>query len=120
MAKAYYNKLANSTDASSAGLLGYAHDSLEHPDEKAIKVMKEDGIDISKEKVKEVTPEMVKKSDKIIVLSSKRHCPHYILNADNVEFWQVEDPMGKSIRKYRKSRDMIKQMVLEEIKNGSA
>lgn len=114
IAKAYYNFFTKTHDASSAGILHYTPDMHEEPDKDAIKVMEEDGIDISNEEIKTITPEIVEKADKVIVMFNRKYAPKY-LHSHKTEFWDVEDPLGKGIKKFREVRDIIKKLIEGEI-----
>jgi protein-tyrosine-phosphatase len=73
--------------------------------------MKEVGIDISKQKSKELIDEMVRDSDKVINMGcmDKNFCPTVWLS--KVIEWGMEDPKGQSIEKVREIRDEIEQRV---------
>ncbi|MBD3249218.1 arsenate reductase [Candidatus Woesearchaeota archaeon] len=114
MAEAYYNHLTRSKKASSAGILGYVSEKNNKPSKKAIKVMKEEGIDISKSDVTALDLDIIDESDEIYVLCSKQECPYYLRNSEKeTNYWDIDDPIGKSIEEYRKARDQIKKLVLE-------
>jgi arsenate reductase (thioredoxin) len=85
----------------------------------AIQVMKEIGIDISKQKSKEITEDMIRNSEKIVNMGcmDKSACPTLFLN--NVIDWNIEDPKGKPIEKVREVRDVIEQSVKELVSNLS-
>jgi len=81
-------------------------------------VMREKGIDLSANKPKLITNEMVQKADIIIVMgcSAQGFCPAPLLN--KVIDWGIEDPKGKPIEKVREIRDEIERRVkklIEEI-----
>ena len=79
----------------------------------AIEAMNEVGIDITNQKSKELTEEMIRTSDKIINMGcmDKEACPSLFLN--NLLDWNMEDPKGKPIEKVREIRDEIDQRVKE-------
>ncbi len=79
----------------------------------AIEAMNEVGIDITNQKSKELTEEMIHTSDKIINMGcmDKEACPSLFLN--NLLDWNIEDPKGKPIEKVREIRDEIDQRVKE-------
>ena len=79
----------------------------------AIEAMNEVGIDITNQKSKELTEEMIRTSDKIINMGcmDKEACPSLFLN--NLLDWNIEDPKGKPIEKVREIRDEIDQRVKE-------
>ena len=79
----------------------------------AIEAMNEVGIDITNQKSKEITEEMIRASDKIINMGcmEKEACPSLFLN--NLLDWNIEDPKRKPIEKVREIRDEIDQRVKE-------
>jgi arsenate reductase len=76
-----------------------------------IQVMKELGIDISKQKSKIITEDMIKNSSIRVNMGcmEKESCPTLFIH--NVLEWGIEDPKGKSIKKVREIRDDIEQRV---------
>lgn len=111
MAEAYYNYITCSKDAESAATLTSTPESFSAPIREVIDVMDEEGIDVSNQKVKTVTKEMVERADKIFVLNRKDECPSFIRESDKVVYWPVEDPYGKSMDEFRRIRDIIKDKV---------
>ena len=73
----------------------------------AIQVMKEVGIDISNQKSKDITEDMMRNSAKIVNMGcmDKSFCPTLFI--PNVIDWGIEDPKGKPIQKVREIRDNI-------------
>ena len=71
----------------------------------AIKVMKEVGIDISNQKSKDFTEDVMRNSTYIVNMGcmEKESCP--ILFLHNLLEWSIEDPKGKSGEKVREIRD---------------
>lgn len=78
----------------------------------AIEAMEEKGVDISANKPKLLTMEMVKEADQVITMgcSVEQFCSAPL--AKNVVDWDLEDPKGKSIQKVREIRDEIERRVL--------
>jgi len=76
----------------------------------AVKVMLEDGIDISQQASKGFKDIPVKKIDFVITLGCKDSCP--LVNASKHVEWDIEDPKGRGIEQFRAARDDIKQKVL--------
>jgi arsenate reductase len=76
-----------------------------------VQVMQEKGIDLSTNKPKLITNEMVLEADKIIVMgcSAQGFCPAPLLN--KVIDWGIEDPKDKPIEKVREIRDEIERKV---------
>jgi arsenate reductase (thioredoxin) len=79
----------------------------------AVQVMKEAGIDISSQKSKIVTQDMIKGSEKSVNMGciDKKECPMLFIN--NVIDWGIENPKGKPIEKVREIRDEIEIRVKE-------
>jgi protein-tyrosine-phosphatase len=77
----------------------------------AIEVMKEVGIDISNQKSKEITEDMMRDSTKIVNMGcmDKSFCPTLFI--PHVIDWEIEDPKGKPIEKVREIRDDIDRRV---------
>ena len=79
----------------------------------AIQVMKEVGIDISKQKSKIITEDMIRNSAVRVNMGcmEKESCPTLFIY--NLVEWGIEDPKGKSIEKVRQIRDVIEQRVTQ-------
>ncbi len=79
----------------------------------AIKVMEEIGIDISHQKSKEISEDMMRNSSKTVNMGcmDKESCPTLFLQ--NVLDWNLDDPKNKSIEKVREIRDEIGVRVKE-------
>jgi protein-tyrosine-phosphatase len=74
-----------------------------------VEAMKEVGIDISKQKSKELTDEMIRECDNVVNMGcmDKNFCPTIWL--PKVIEWNLEDPKGKPIEKVREIRDEIEK-----------
>jgi protein-tyrosine-phosphatase len=110
-AEAFYNHYTKSKNAFSAGTdpktpLKYPR----LPDDVCL-VMREQGIDISCQKVKFITQEHVNEADEIYVLCKRKLSPNFLLNSDKVTFWQIPDPFNMNIEAMRKIRDLINKNV---------
>ena len=81
----------------------------------AVTVMKEKGIDIAKQQPKAITLQMVQNSQRIYTMGCIKTCP--ITPPEKTDDWDLEDPSGKPIEKFREVRDEIerrvKKLVLE-------
>ena len=86
----------------------------------AVQVMKEVGLDISDHKPKMITAEMIQEADKVVLMGCSRNsCP---IVPKEVEDWQIEDPAGKGIEKFREARDTIRKKVgklIAEVNKGT-
>ncbi len=71
--------------------------------------MLEDGIDISAEKPKILTPEAVQASDVVITMGCGDACPFY--PGKRYEDWVLDDPAGKDLAAVRPVRDEIRRRV---------
>jgi arsenate reductase len=85
-----------------------------------IQVMREKGIDLTANRPKAITRQMVEEADMIIVMgcSAEGFCPAPLLN--KVIDWQIEDPKDKPIEKVREIRDELESMIrklISEIDN---
>jgi arsenate reductase len=108
MAEAFANRYGKEkTTASSAGVK-----LAERVNPLVVEAMKEKGIDISANKPKLLTMEMIKEADRTIVMgcSVEQFCPAPL--AKNVVDWNLEDPKGKSMEKVREIRDEIERRIL--------
>lgn len=74
-----------------------------------VDVMKEVGIDITNQKSKEITEDMMRNFFKTVNMGcmDKESCPTLFL--PNVLDWNLEDPKGKSFERVREIRDEIDQ-----------
>ena len=71
------------------------------------------GIDISNQKSKELTEDMIRNSSNIVNMAciEQESCPSLFLQ--NLLDWNIEDPKDKPIEKVRNIRDEIDQRVKE-------
>lgn len=109
MAEGFFNKYApKGYEGISAGTM-----PVSHINPIAVEVMREAGIDISNQKSKELTDEMIRNSSNIVNMGcmEKESCPTLFLQ--NLLDWNIEDPKDKPIEKVREIRDEINQRVKE-------
>ena len=109
MAEAFFNQMAQGkAKAISAG---------SQPADKAypsvVKVMQEVGIDISNNKPKLLTLEMMEGITLAITMGCENACPYTTAETRD---WALEDPGDKPIDEVRKIRDHIKSRVNQLIK----
>lgn len=79
--------------------------------------MKELGYNINHEISKKLNKKMIDRADKIIVMAKKEIWPEYLKKSDKVIFWNINDPATEDIEFHRKVRDKIKILVEKLIKN---
>lgn len=111
MAEAFFNFLSKEGRAISAGT---SPDKEIHP--WTIQLMKEVGIDVTKQKPKLLTDELIKKTDKIIIMDSDLLKDIPSEDLFKLENWQIEKLLGKPIEQVRKIRDEIKERIEQLIK----
>ena len=106
MAEAFFNHYAEGEAlAYSAGTRPACH-----KDKNVVVVMKEVGLDISKQQPKMLTPEMMEDVDRVITMGCgvEDVCPATWVPTED---WGLEDPEGKPIQKVREIRDEIEAKV---------
>ena len=83
----------------------------------AIEVMREIGIDISRQQPKTISDSMIQQSSRIVNMGcmDKESCP--ALFVQNVLDWGIPDPKGKSIDEIRAIRNQIGIKVKDLIKS---
>lgn len=106
MAEAFFNQLAQGkTRAVSAGTRPAAH-----TDRNVTAAMREIGIDISSQRPKALTLEMMEMADRVITMGCgvAETCPASFVP---MEDWQLDDPEGRSLEEVRVIRDTIRAHV---------
>jgi len=105
MAEAFLNKLSSGKIlALSAGVK-----PAKQVNPMAVGVMREIGVDMSGQKPKMLTREMIEEADKVITMGCGADvCPAPLVESED---WGIEDPSGKSMEKFREVRDQIKERV---------
>ena len=107
MAEAFFRKyapqgyLATSAGTRPAGIINPI----------AIEVMRELNLDVSRQKSKILTDDMIRNADVRVNMGcmDKESCPTLFIH--NLLEWGIEDPKGKSLEKVREIRDEIEQRV---------
>jgi protein-tyrosine-phosphatase len=79
----------------------------------AVEVMKEIGIDMSKQKGKAISEDMIRHCTTAINMGcmEKSNCPTTLY--PKMIDWNIEDPKDKPIEKFREVRDKIEHKVME-------
>ena len=114
MAEAFFNQMAKGkATAVSAGTRPAVH-----TDKGVVKAMREIGIDVSKQKPKALTLEMMEKADRVITMGCgvSETCPASFVPTED---WELDDPEGKSPEEIRKIRDTIRDRVETLVKELS-
>ena len=109
IAEAYFNKYApKGWTAVSAGIKPAER---VHPN--AIRLMLEEGIDISHKKPQMMTRELQEKAEIAVIMCSGALCP--VVYTRHVEEWNMPDPAQMPLDEARRVRDSIKAKVLDLI-----
>ena len=108
MAEAFYNLLSKGkVQGLSAGT-----QPADEVNPVVVEAMKEVGIDISGNRPKMLTMDMVEKANKMITMGcgaeAEAVCPARFIETED---WALEDPKGKSLKQIRQIRDEIKERV---------
>jgi protein-tyrosine-phosphatase len=109
MAEAFFNHMAKGeAQAYSAGT-----QPADKVNPAAVEAMREVGIDISGNKPKALTMDMVEKAHRMITMGcgaeAEAVCPASFIETED---WALEDPKGKTLKQVRKIRDEIKERVI--------
>ena len=75
----------------------------------AVEAMREEGIDITAEQPKVLTPEAVQASDVVITMGCGDACPYY--PGKRYEDWKLDDPAGQGLDAVRPIRDDIRARI---------
>ena len=75
----------------------------------AVTAMAEEGIDITREQPKVLTPEAVQSSDVVVTMGCGDECPYF--PGKRYEDWVLDDPAGQGIESVRPIRDEIRRRV---------
>ncbi|MEM2239480.1 MAG: arsenate reductase ArsC [Candidatus Bathyarchaeia archaeon] len=115
IAEAYFNAYApEGWKAVSAGLTPAEN---VHPN--AVKLMLEEGIDISRKRPQLMTRELQENAYMAVIVCSGSLCP--VVYTKYVEEWDIPDPAGMPLEEARKVRNLIKDRVLnlvERLREG--
>jgi len=109
MAEAFFNKYAKNAKAYSAG-----SSPAKIIDPRTVEVMKEKGIDLTNKKPTSFDSLLSENFDFMITMGCKDTCP--ITPKEKTIKWDIEDPKGHSVQKYRDIRDLIENKVKKLIK----
>ncbi|MEM2991087.1 MAG: arsenate reductase ArsC [Halobacteria archaeon] len=109
VAEAYFNRYAPvGWKAISAGTR-----PAENVHPMAVELMKEDGLDISKQKTKPLNRELQDLAEIAVIVCSGSSCP--VIHSRKVLKWDIPDPSSMSIDEARKIRDELKIRLLQLI-----
>jgi protein-tyrosine-phosphatase len=113
MAEAFFNQLAGGK----AKALSAGTQPAQEVNPTVVRVMQEAGVDISKNKPKMLTIDMVEEADEMITMGcgaeAEAVCPANIIETDD---WELDDPKGKLIDDVRRIRDEVRTRVISLLK----
>jgi len=113
MAEAFFNQLAKGR----ARALSAGTDPAEAVDTTVAAVMREIGIDLSRNRPKALTLEMLDEADKVITMGCgvEGVCPASMVETED---WGLEDPKDKPLEKVREIRDEIRARVVKMLEQA--
>ncbi|OGM29446.1 hypothetical protein A2801_03915 [Candidatus Woesebacteria bacterium RIFCSPHIGHO2_01_FULL_41_10] len=112
MAEGYYNHFSHNQGAISAGVDNVGAKYNYRPTDLIIEVMREDGVDISSQSVKQVSLEMLVGVTRIVVLCEPEICPVFIRDSSiSVLYHQITDPAHSGREATIQIRNEIKELV---------
>ena len=76
-----------------------------------IAYMEEESINVSENTRKQLTPQMVENSDRVVVITSKDSWPEYLVKSEKVTFWDIPNAVGMTHEAARVVYDQVKQRV---------
>lgn len=108
MAAAILNKLSHGK----VRVISAGTDPTKDIQPSVVEVMREVGIDISHQKPKKLTIEMIEQADKVITMGCgvEEVCPATFVETED---WALEDPKDKPLEKVREIREQIQTKVRE-------
>src|SRR3989344_3056501 len=77
-------------------------------DQNIITVMKEEGVDVSRNVRNQLTPEMLKEADKVIVMSEPENTPSFLSQSEKAILWNVPDTYNQNLEFVRGIKNKIK------------
>lgn len=111
MAEAFFNHLAGGkVRAMSAGT-----NPVDSIDPNVVEAMREVGIDVSSNRPKLLTSEMLDEADRVVSMGCgvAGICPAAFVETED---WQIKDPKGKPLADVRRIRDSIRDKVVQLLK----
>jgi arsenate reductase len=110
IAAAWFNKLAEPSRARAVSA-GTEPGPRVHPE--VSEVMKEVGIDLSREQPKLLSNELASTATLLITMGCGDACP--VVPGTRRDDWPLEDPKGKPLERVRQIRDEVRERVTELI-----
>ena len=76
-----------------------------------IAYMEEEGINVSENTRKQLTPQMVENSDRVVVITSKDSWPEYLVESEKIIFWDIPNAVGMTPEAAQVVYDQVKKNV---------
>ena len=121
IAEAFFNEFAAGKHiASSCGTITYTKEGESRHGQKlkdlkaageVVNSLKELGLDISENKIEQITEEVVRDAAKVVVMAEKDTLPDYITNNSKFIYWDIKDLKGLNQKDTNKIRDEISEKV---------
>lgn len=116
MAEGFYKHHKGMNSATSAGTADVGAKYNYVPREDIILAMQEKGVDISAQRIKQITEQMLDEVESIVVLCDPNLLPPFLQTSGlNILFRQVADPYESSMDGVRQIRDSIEKIILDLI-----
>lgn len=116
IAEGFHNHHAKQRSAISAGTadVGIKYNFVPRAD--VVQVMQEKGVDISEQRVKQITMGMLQEVQMAVVLCTPELLPDFVKTSGlNILLREVPDPETSTIDGLREVRDQIEQIVLSQL-----
>ena len=85
----------------------------------AVEAMAEEGIDLTAEQPKVLTPDAVQAADVVVTMGCGDECPYF--PGKRYEDWVLDDPAGQPLDVVRRVRDEIRrrvELLVDEVDSG--
>jgi protein-tyrosine-phosphatase len=79
--------------------------------QEVITSVKEIGMDISDWSRTQLSPDILKSADLVVVMAEPHTIPEYLAEFPGVLYWDVEDPKGLPLEKNQEIRDIIARLI---------
>lgn len=78
-----------------------------------LEYMSKQGFDLFHEKARQITPDMVRRAEKVIVMAERDTWPEYLRKSQKVVVWHIKNPDTFSATEASRIGNQIKSKVLE-------
>ncbi len=116
MAEAMFNRLSRNRATSAGVEVGMESNEGSPINPLEIRIMDEIGYDISRSARRQLTKEQAEEADIIVSMVGKDSMPDYLKNSKKVIYWDVETSRDRSYKFQVMTRDKIKKLVEQLVK----